>query len=140
MTIAGFQVGSFQLSFQQQLGQVVADQPSNWQTDYWKHRTKKQRRNEEDRQRIELGILPPELEAVAEQAVSEAVAASTELAAGRVDAALAIGVAVQARQEYDRAYKQAYKGAYIAEVVAELWKQDVKRAQRRRAVALLLLH
>lgn len=140
MTIAGFQVGSFQLSFQQQLGQAVVDQPSNWQVDYWKHRTKKQRKDEEDRQRIELGILPPEFEVIAQQAVSDAVAASTELAAGRVDAANAIGVAVQARQEYDMAYKQAYKGAYIAEVVAELWKEDIRRAQRRRAVALLLLN
>jgi hypothetical protein len=119
---------------------VITDQASNWQADYWKHRTKKQRKRDEDEERIRLGILPPELRQEADEAVAEAAAAAAEYAAGHVEAANALAVAMQARQEYEDIYKRAYQDAYIAEVVTELWQEDLRRAKRRRKIMLLLLH
>lgn len=120
--------------------EVIEDQPSNWQADYWKHRTKKQRKEEDDRQRIELGILPPIEKEEAIQAVNEAVQASTELMAGRIEAQNAVAVALQARMEYDDIYRRVYKDAYVAEIVAQLWEEDIRKTKRKKAAILLLLH
>lgn len=119
------------------------DQPSNWQADYWKHpksRTRKEREEDEREERILLGILPPELRIEADQAIRDADEAQRELAAGRVEASNALGVAMQARETYENAYKQAYREAYIAAVVAEHWKEDMRRITWRRKAAILLLH
>lgn len=120
---------------------VVTDQPSNWQADYWKYRTKKQRKEDEDEERIRLGILPPREREIADEAVQTAITASQRIVAakGKEVGAYLLDT-LEARQAYDAAYKRSYKEAYVAEVVAENWKADLKRAQRNRAVALLLLH
>jgi len=93
-----------------------------------------------NKQRIELGILPADLRARADAAVMEADAAQAALAAGMVTPENAIGVAMQARAEYDEIFLQAYKDAYIAEVVAENWKREMQINTNRRAAVLLLLH
>ena len=124
-----------------------SDQPqaSNWQAHYWErdpfsHRSKKQREEDRKAERIRLGILPPELREVADEAVRDATAAAVEVAAGRADEATAIFQQLAAREAYENAYKDAYANAYIAEVVAEHWREDMKRQTRRRKAALLLLH
>ena len=122
---------------------AATDQPSNWQADYWKRKSKKERDEDERRQRIELGILPPDLQIDAEAAVIDAATAQANHAAGRIDAPDAIFQQMEARKQYEEAYKQAYKDAYIAEVVAELWKEDMriaKKARRRKLAIALLLH
>ena len=117
----------------------VVDQASNWQANYWKRKSKKERDRDELLERIRLGILPPELREEADAAVKEAVQASIGYTAGDVDGANALGVAMQARQEYEDAYRQAYKDAYVQSVVDELWAEDLRIAKRRRAAAILLL-
>ena len=115
------------------------EQASNWQANYWRHKSKADRENEEMLERIRLGILPAPLQAEALQAVREADEASRALAAKEVTPENAIAVAMQSRAAYDDVYLRAYKDAYIAEAVAERWKEDMKRITRRRkAIALLL--
>jgi len=120
---------------------VVSDQPSNWQADYWKHhRSKKDIDEDELRQRIELGILPPAQREDALSAVVEADQAARQLAAGSIDGPSALLAGMEAREAYENAYRAAYKEAYIAEVVAEHWREDMKRIARRRKAIALLLH
>lgn len=117
-----------------------AEQPSNWQADYWKRKSKKEREEEEREERIRLGILPPEQKAEAIAAVIEADQASRQMTAGEIAPADALLAAMEARAAYENAYRQVYKEAYIAEVVAELWREDMKRITRRRKAIALLLH
>lgn len=116
------------------------DQASNWQADYWRHRTKAQRKKDDDEERIRLGILPPEERIEADAAIRDVVDASVDLAMGRMDAPEALLVKMEARQRYEDIYRQAYEEAYIADIVSELWMADMKRAMRRRKAVLLLLH
>lgn len=116
------------------------DQASNWQANYWPYRSKADIANLEMLERIKLGILPALAREEADQAVREAEEAQRELAAGNVTPESAIGVQMQARDNYDSVFKAAYKEAYIADAVAEAWRQDMKRANRRRKAAMLLLH
>lgn len=119
---------------------VADDQPSNWQANYWKHKSKADRENEEMLDRIRLGILPPEAREEADAAVRQTLQAATLQAAGRIEPAEQLRVAMEAREAYENAYRQAYGEAYIAEVVAEQWREDMKRQARRRKAILLLLH
>ena len=92
------------------------------------------------RKDLEEGELPGELRREADAAIREATQAAAELAAGNVEAANALAVAMQAREAYEQAYRDAYQEAYVASVVAELWKADMRKLRRRRAAAILLLH
>lgn len=92
------------------------------------------------REDLEEGELPQEQRIEADQAVREATQASAELAAGNVEASNALAVAMQAREAYEEAYRQVYREAYVASIVAEHWKEDMRKARRRRVAALLLLH
>ena len=118
----------------------AVEQASNWQANYWHNKSKADRENEAMLERIRLGILPPEQQADADEAIRDAHAASVEVAAGRVEPEAAIFQQMAAREAYDRAYQQAYREAYIAEAVAERWREDMKRMARRRKAAMLLLH
>lgn len=122
---------------------VSPDQASNWQANYWKDNPWKHGKKSKDQikeERIRLGILPPELREVADEAVRDATAASVELAAGRAGEQEALLQSLEAREAYENAYRKAYQEAYIAEVVAEHWREDMKRQTRRRKAAMLLLH
>lgn len=125
---------------------VSDDQPSNWQANYWKNKSRADRENEEMLERISLGILPPELhpdaKAAAQRAVEAAMLASAEMARASDDAAQreALLKSMEARTAYERAYQLAMGEAYIAEAVAEQWLLDMKRLARRRRATLLLLH
>ena len=119
---------------------VVSDQPSNWQADYWKRKSKKQHEEDELEERIRLGILPPEARKQALEAVVEADQASRQLASGEINAQTAILAGMEAREAYENTYRAVYKEAYIASVVAGLWREDMKRIQRRRKAIALLLH
>ena len=119
---------------------VTPDSPSNWQADYWKSRSKKEREEDELEERIRLGILPPQEREEALSAVLEADHASRQLAAGQIAAGEALLAAMEAREAYENAYRAAYQEAYIASVVAEHWKEDMKRITRRRKAIALLLH
>lgn len=110
---------------------VVANAIRNFSLRNWRKWT---------REELEEGELPQELRVEADQAVREATQASAELAAGNVEAPNALAVAMQARQAYEDAYKQAYQEAYVASIVAEHWKEDMRKARRRRIAAILLLH
>lgn len=116
------------------------DQPSNWQANYWRNKSKADRENEAMLERIRLGILPPLAREEALDAVVAADHASRELAAGRIDAAAGLLAAMEAREAYENVYRAAHKEAYIAEVVAENFRQDMKRITRRRKAIALLLH
>jgi hypothetical protein len=120
-------------------GTPTPEQASNWQSNPWK-RNRKEEKDATKAERIRLGILPPELREVADEAVRDAVAASVESAAGRVDESKALLQSMEAREAYEQAYRDAYQSAYIAEVVAEHWREDMKRQTRRRKAAMLLLH
>ena len=113
-------------------GQAVASVSGGYWPKYGKIR------DDEDvrRDRIARGILPPDLEVIAQQAVVQAVAASAQVSKAPGPSLLK---AMEARESYENAYRQAYKTAYVAEVVAEHWKEDLRRASNRRAI-LLLLH
>ena len=119
---------------------VTVDQPSNWQADYWKRKSKKERDEDELAERIRLGILPPEQREEAIAAVVEADQASRQLASGEIDAQSALLAGMEAREAYENAYRAVYKEAYIASVVADLWREDMKRITRRRKAIALLLH
>ena len=119
---------------------TAVDQPSNWQADYWKRRSKKERDEDELEERIRLGILPPEARAKALEAVVDADQAARQLAAGEIDAPSALLAGLEAREAYESAFRAVYKEAYIAAVVAERWKDDMKRIARRRKAIALLLH
>ena len=119
---------------------VTPDSPSNWQADYWKRKSKKEREEDELEERIKLGILPPEERADALAAVVEADQASRQLAAGELAAPDALLAAMEAREAYENAYRSVYREAYVASVVADLWKEDMKRITRRRKAIALLLH
>lgn len=108
------------------------DQASNWQANYWKHRSKKQRREDENEQRRALGILP-QLEELAAAAVD----ASIQVQRGDNSALLS---AMEAREEAERLLREAMHEEYRAEFLAEVWDNEIKRIRRNRAVALLLLH
>lgn len=129
------------LSFLSNLGMLgQAEQASNWQADYWKRGSKDERDKQTLRERIELGILPTQLQADAVDALRTVFAAQTALEQGRIEADEQVRIALEARSAYEQAYREAYREAYIAEAVAELWRQDLKRITRRRKAAALLLH
>lgn len=113
------------------------EQASNWQANYWvnKRRTKA----DDDEERRRLGILPPEQQEQAEQAVRQAVQASVDVLRGD-DPGAAVRAAMEARHAFEDAYRQAFKDAYIEAMVAAQWEIQITRERRRRAVALLLLH
>lgn len=113
---------------------------SNWQADYWKRKSKKERDEDELEERIRLGILPPEARQTAIAAVVEADQAARQMVAGEISAPEALLQAMEAREAYENAYREVYKEAYIAEVVANLWREDMKRITRRRKAIALLLH
>lgn len=119
---------------------LTEEQASNWQATYWKHKSKADRENEEMLERIKLGILPPLEREETLAAVVQADMASRELAAGVTDEQTALLAAMEARETYERIYREAYKEAYVAQAVADLWKEDMKRIQRRRKALALLLH
>lgn len=113
------------------------EQASNWQANYWVH--KRRTKADEDEERRRLGILPPEQQEQAEQAVREAVDAS--IAAQKdEDKGRAILALMEARQAFEDAYRQAFKEAYIEEMMLAEWESQITRERRRRAIALLLLH
>lgn len=118
----------------------VVDQPSNWQADYWKRKSKKEQDEDTLEERIRLGILPPTLREDADEALRTVVAAKDALDRGRIDDSEQLQIAMQARHEYEQAYKAAFEEAYIAEIVAEHWREDMKRMTRRRKAIMLLLH
>lgn len=118
---------------------VVEEQASNWQANYWKHKTKKQRELEIREERIRLGILPPELARQAKKAIAQALQASVEATAGSPDPGRNVLAAMEAREKYDDAYRKVYKDAYVGQII-EFWKRDIKREQHRRTLVTLLLH
>lgn len=114
------------------------EQASNWQANYWVH-SKRRTKADEDEERRRLGILPPEQQEQADQAVRQAVQASVSVLRGE-DQGAAVHAAMAARQAFDDAYRQAFKDAYIHELIAAQWEIQITRERRRRAIALLLLH
>ena len=127
--------GDGEFSYQGSSGAVVVQEIRSG--GYWPdYKTRRRTKEDVRRERIERGILPPELEIVAQQAVVQAVAASAQVSKAPGPSLLK---AMEARESYENAYRQAYKTAYVAEVVAEHWKEDLRRASNRRAI-LLLLH
>lgn len=120
----------------------TTDQASNWQADYWKHgsRSKQKRREDDEEERIRLGILPPAEREQADEAVAVVVSANAALQAKRITDSEAVLAKMDAREQYEQAYKAAYQEAYVASVVAEHWKEDLRIATRRRKAVLLLLH
>lgn len=126
-----------------QLGMLDPSQASNWQSDNWGRKSKKEQDEDERRQRIELGILPPDLRVDADTAVIDAESAKANLASGRISTTDAIYQQMEARRRYEEAYKIAYKESYIAEVVAEHWKEEMrvaKKSRNRKLAIALLLH
>ena len=102
---------------------------SNWQR--WRRKRK-----------LEDGDLPPIEQAEAQEAVREAQAAAVEQSRAtdadeRRDALLR---AMEAREAFENAYREAYGEAYVAEIVSELWRKEMRRVERRRKAAILLLH
>lgn len=116
------------------LGETVS--ASNWQADYWKRGSKKERDAQTLRERIALGILPPE----AADAVRTVFAAKTAMDRGRIDEVEQVRLSLEAREAFESAFRQAYKDSYISEVVSDLWRREMKRITRRRKAAVLLLH
>lgn len=112
--------------------QDSSPQASNWQANYWKHRSKQQRKEDEDAQRRALGILP-ELEELAAVAVE----ASVQVQKGDHSALLA---AMEAREEAERLLRETLLDEYRAEFMTQLWDNEIKRIRRNRAISLLLLH
>lgn len=105
----------------------------------WRLWIKRRKRERED---LEEGVLPEELQAQAEAAIAEAQAAAHEQAMARVESERreALLRAMEAREAFEQAYRDAYGEAYMASIVAELWARDMRRLERRRAAAILLLH
>lgn len=94
------------------------------------------------REELEEGDLPEPLRVEADVAIRQAQQAAVAQAQAKdtTDRREALLKAMEAREAYEKAYREAYRDAYVAEIVAELWRQDMKRAERRRKAALLLLH
>lgn len=106
---------------------------SNWRL-WW--------RKKKTRDDLAEGELPAELQEQAEIAILEAQAAAREQAQAKVEADRreALLRAMEAREAFEQAYREAYGEMYVATIVAELWARDMRRAERRRKAALLLLH
>jgi hypothetical protein len=105
---------------------------------YW---PETRRRTPEDirRDRIEFGVLPPDLKAQADQAVAQAVQAE-QIPVTNPEAALRAQILkMEALAAFEAAYKQAFKDAYIEAAVADLWREQIRLVKYRRAIALLLL-
>lgn len=119
-----------------------SDQASNWQANHWakSRRTKKEQALLTQAERVMLGILPPELDAIASSSVKDAHLASSELAAKNVTAENALAVSMQARQAFEDAYVKAFKEVYTAEMISKAWVERMKAETNRRAAMLLLLH
>jgi len=122
--------------------QPLPEQASNWQAHYWikSRRTKEEEELLTQAERVRLGILPPELDAIAAESVKEAHMASVELAAQNVTAENAIGVLMQSRQAFEDAYVKAFKEVYTSEMIAKAWADRMKAETNRKAAMLLLLH
>lgn len=84
---------------------------------------------------IEHGILPVELKQQAERAVTQAMNATSEKDEGKL-----VLRAMEALRSFEEAYKTAYKEVYNQEVVYRIYRTEVLREKRNRAIALLLLH
>lgn len=102
---------------------------SNWQ--FWSRRKK-----------LEEGELPPIEQEQAQEAIREAQAASAQQAMATDDHERkeALLRAMEAREVFENAYREAYGEAYVAEIVSELWRKEMRRIERRRKAAILLLH
>ena len=102
---------------------------SNWKL--W-HRKKK----------LEDGELPPVEQEQAQEAIREAQVAAVEQARATDNEARrnALLRAMEAREAFEDAYREAYGEAYVAEIVSELWRKEMRRIERRRKAAILLLH
>ena len=102
---------------------------------YWRHRPSKRLTEEElleliRQQRIELGILPPDLPG---QAIAEPEDIAEEVAA-------AVNNQVQ-MMEHPIDYKSIYRAAYLeAEIAIAEYRDLNRKRKRKRAVALMLLH
>jgi hypothetical protein len=121
---------------------AVSNQASNWQAHYWikSRRTKEEEELLTQAERVMLGILPPDLDAIAAESVKEAHLASIELAAQNVTAENALAVAMQSRQAFEDAYVKAFKEVYTSEMIAKAWTDRMKAETNRKAAMLLLLH
>lgn len=94
------------------------------------------------KKRIEEGELPPVIEEQAQEAIRDAQIASIEQARATDEAERreALLRAMEAREAFENAYREAYGEAYVAEIVSELWRKEMRRVERRRKAAILLLH
>jgi len=108
---------------------------SNWQN-HWANRSQKQRKDDEDAQRIALGILPQK---EAEKLAAIAVDASIQATRGE-DTGKAMLASIEALEAFEALYRDELKDAYRAEYMAAAWEHEIKRIRRNRAVSLLLLH
>ena len=110
---------------------------SNWKT--WKKWGDWRKSKKRD---IEEGDLPEPLQEEVREALHLAQQAAFEQARAteereRRDALLK---AMEAREAFENAYRQAYGETYIAEIVSELWRKEMRRIERRKRAAILLLH
>ena len=109
--------------------------PSNWQG-HWANRSKRQRKDDEDAQRVALGILPQK---EAEKLAGIAVDASIQATRGE-DTGKAVLASMEALEAFEALYRNELKDAYRAEYMASAWEHEIKRIRRNRSLALLLLH
>ena len=111
---------------------LVQDYPvAYWRTHKKKRLTKEELAELVRQQRIELGILPPDLPG---QAIAEPQDIVEEVAA-------AVNNVVQMYEmkvDYSTIYKAAYLEAELA--IAEYRKEKTKQRKRKHAAALLLMH
>ncbi len=126
-SVGGFDVG------------VVADEfaASNWRN--WKKWGDWRKTRKRD---LDEGELPEPLHEEVREALHLAQQAAVEQARAteereRRDALLK---AMEAREAFENAYRQAYGEAYVAEIVSALWRREMRRIDRRRRAAILLLH
>ena len=117
---------------------MLGQQASNWQGSKFPG-SRKLTREEEKRERIRLGILPPEQEAIADSAVVRAVDATTARAIGSIPDGVAVMRAMEALEAFREAYREEYREAYLEEVVMRLWAEETRK-RRNLVAAFLLLH